>query len=90
MRGRDAMITPGPPADGRRALPLVERDLSAGAARHSRREEASMRGKRTKAKLRAGQPVFKTVLKFHAPRFVVSGFGTSLRLIVRGSHVSMG
>ena len=78
MRGRDALITPGPPADGRRALPLVERDLSAGAARRSRLEETGMRGKRTKAKLRAGQPVFKTVLKFHAPRLVVGCFGTSL------------
>jgi 4-hydroxy-2-oxoheptanedioate aldolase len=29
-----------------------------------------MRGKRIKAKLRAGQPVFTTVLKFHAPRLV--------------------
>jgi 4-hydroxy-2-oxoheptanedioate aldolase len=29
-----------------------------------------MRGKRIKAKLRLGQPVFTTVLKFHAPRLV--------------------
>ena len=29
-----------------------------------------MRGKRIKAKLRVGQPVFTTVLKFHAPRLV--------------------
>ena len=34
-----------------------------------------MRGKGIKAaKLRAGQPVFTTVLEFHAPRLVVSGF----------------